>query len=144
MGWRQSSYVPEKCIECGAEVLTGCKKCGVRIPGETTGGDIFFSAPPNWLPYFCESCGSMYPWATKRQRIFELENRLRLEGVEEADYATITEQLEKLLDENLSPEGERKIWEKIKIKAGAFFFSENVKDIATSLMTKVLRDQLGI
>lgn len=144
MGWRQSSYIPEKCIECGAEVLTGCKKCGVRIPGEITGGDIFFSAPPNWLPYFCESCGSMYPWATKRERIYELENRLRNEAIDEVDYKAISDQLQKLLNDDLSSEEEKKIWERVKSKAGVFFFSENVKDIATSLMTKVLRDQLGI
>ena len=86
----------------------------------------------------------MYPWATKRERIYELQNQLRFGNIDEVDFRSISEQLEKLLNDGLSEEDERKIWERVKEKAGAFFFSENVKDIATSLMTKILRDQIGI
>jgi hypothetical protein len=137
-------WIPPWCSECGARVLIACKKCHMRIPGKLYGGNIGWGGIPTPLPYFCENCGSMYPWATKKQQISEYENRLRLELVDDADYRAITEQLEKLLNEDLTPEDEKRIWERIKKKAGEFFFSENVKDIATSLMTKVLRDQLGI
>lgn len=138
------TVVPDMCSECGGKVLTACELCEVRIPGAVSGGDIFWEFIPSDLPYFCDNCGSMYPWATKRERIYELENRLRNEAIDEVDYKAISDQLQKLLNDDLSSEEEKKIWERVKSKAGVFFFSENVKDIATSLMTKVLRDQLGI
>ena len=74
----------------------------------------------------------------------ELENRLRLEEIDEADYEAIKVQLEKLLNPDISQEEETNAWEKIKSKAGATLKSENVREIVVSLINKVVRDQLGI
>lgn len=141
---RSTMHVPDRCTDCGALILISCEKCTVRIPGTLYGGDIMFEMSPNELPFFCDNCGFMYPWATKKQKIYELENRLRLEEIDEADYEAIKVQLEKLLNPDISQEEEKNAWEKIKSKAGATLKSENVREIVLSLINKVVRDQLGI
>lgn len=141
MSWMEETYVPNKCPECGANVLTGCRGCDLRIPGELVGGNLLFTSPPNTLPYFCEDCGAMYPWAGKEQKIYELKNRLRLEGLEEADFKEISEQLEKLKRDDLSSEDEKRVWAKVKEKAGAVLSNEGIMDLMLSIAGKVLKDQ---
>jgi hypothetical protein len=44
----------------------------------------------------CDECGSASPWATREERIFELENLLDEEDIEEADRVVIQDQLRRL------------------------------------------------
>ena len=40
-------------------------------------------------PSFCDGCGIAYPWATREERIYELENLFDEAGIDEADRVVI-------------------------------------------------------
>jgi len=87
----------EKCPTCGARVLVGCASCGIRIRGrfhiEPYMGDKHSLDKPWECPTFCDRCGAAHPWATREDRIFELENILDEEEIDEADRVFLHDQL---------------------------------------------------
>ena len=90
----------QNCPKCGATVLTACPTCDLRIRGDYfVPGVIAVSTAP---ASFCDGCGSAFPWATLEERIFELENLLDEEDIEEADRVVIQDQLRRLTNAELS------------------------------------------
>lgn len=82
---RPARAIAENCPTCGARVLTACPHCDLRIRGDLhVPGVIGFS--PDTRPSFCDGCGSAFPWATREERIYELENLL-----DEEDMTTLGE-----------------------------------------------------
>ena len=141
---RQDSYVPDRCSLCGSEFMISCGRCKVRIAGTLVRPGSYWNLPPDENPGFCDNCGCIFPWATHEQKIFELENRLFLEIADEHDRAVISEQLGKLKNLNMEIQDEKKIWDKIKSKAGDALKKENIKEILYSVISKVIRDSVGL
>lgn len=101
--------VAQNCPKCGATVLTACLNCDLRIRGDYfVPGVIAVSTASR--PSFCDGRGSAFPWATREERIFELENLIDEEDIEEADRVVIQDQLRRLTDAELSDRDERQAW----------------------------------
>ena len=84
------------------------------------------------------------PRATREERIFELENLLDEEDIEEADRVVIQDQLKRLANAELSDKDERQAWSVIGRRAGAALKSPSVVRVLEGLITAGLRNQLGI
>lgn len=120
-----------------------CPECKHRIRGNSyVYGQWKFDVPPR--PSFCDDCGNAFPWATRVERIYELENRLDREDIDPADKITIGEQLAKLRESGVSADDEKKIWQVIKEKSGKALFTPAVKNILEGIVSKVIRDSIGI
>jgi len=140
---RPARAIAENCPTCGARVLTACPHCDLRIRGDLhVPGVIGFS--PDTRPSFCDGCGSAFPWATREERIYELENLLDEEDIDEADRAVIQEALGRLRNANLSERDEKQAWETIKRRAGRAVTSGPVPRVIEGLVSAALRQQLGL
>jgi hypothetical protein len=91
------------------DVLTACPNCDLRIRGDYfLPGVIGVSTASR--PSFCDEWGSASPWATREERIFELENLLDEEDIEEADRVVIQDELRRLGNAVLTEKDERQAW----------------------------------
>ena len=71
-------------------------------------------------PSFCDGCGAAYPWATREERIYELENLLDEQDIDDADRVVVSDNLRRLREEEaLSEKEERVLWERVKRAAVA-------------------------
>ena len=140
---RSGAGVAQNCPKCGATVLTACPNCDLRIRGDYfVPGVIGVSTASR--PSFCDGCGSAFPWATQEERIFELENLLDEEDIEEADRVVIQDQLRRLSDAELTEKDERQAWSVIGRRAGAARKSPSVARVLEGLVTAAVRHQLNI
>lgn len=135
--------VAENCTACGARVLTACPTCQRRIRGDYHVPDVFTAVAPA-RPSFCDGCGGAFPWASREERIFELENLLDEEDVDEADRVVIQDQLARLRSADLSEKEERQAWETIKKRGGAALTSGPVKRVIEGLVSAAIRAQIGL
>lgn len=103
-------------------------------------GVIGFS--PDSRPSFCDGCGSAFPWSTREERIYELENLLDEEDIDEADRAVVQEQLRRLRNANLTERDENQAGETIKRRAGRAVASGPVLRVMEGLVSAALRQQL--
>ncbi|MFD0782971.1 DUF2321 domain-containing protein [Micromonospora azadirachtae] len=131
-----------KCVDCGALILIGCTNCQTRIRGK----QLQVYNPYRFArPSFCDYCGAAHPWASREERIYELENILDEEDRDEADRVFIHDQLRGLRESGgLDERAERQLWAQIRDRSGKFIQSEPVKKIAETLITAAVRNQLGI
>jgi hypothetical protein len=135
--------VAQNCPKCGATVLTACPNCELRIRGDYfLPGVIGVSTASR--PSFCDECGSASPWATREERIFELENLLDEEDIEEADRVVIQDQLRRVGNAVLTEKDERQAWSVIGRRAGAALVSPSVARVLEGLVTAAVRHQLNI
>jgi hypothetical protein len=136
--------VGERCPTCGAKVLTGCPKCRTRIRGYYhVSGVISFTgdyAPPR----FCDSCGAPFPWLDRQGRIFELENMLDDEDLDDASELAVREQLRALADPDLDEDEERKRWERVKRYAPGLWEKSGGRAILETVVSAAIRGQLGL
>ena len=96
-------------------------------------------------PSFCDGCGSAFPWASRTDRIYELENLLDEEDIDDADRVVIQDALRRLEDSaNLSDREERQVWTAIKRHAGGAITSPPVIRVIEGLASASLRQQLGL
>jgi hypothetical protein len=122
----EDALVTRRCSECGGRVLTACPTCQRRVAGDLfVPGVLAFATPA--APSFCDGCGAAFPWASRDERIMELENALDEGGVADADLAIIRVQLDLLRSGDASEKDERKSWQTIKSRAGAVFMNERVQ-----------------
>ena len=135
--------IPDNCPKCGARVLTGCPHCDLRIRGDHHFPGTF-GIGGYQRPSFCDGCGSALPWATREERIYELENILDEEDVDEADLIVIQAQLQRLQNSGLSEREEKQVWETIKRRAGQAITSGPVLRVLEGLVSASLRQQLGL
>jgi len=139
----EDTVVTPRCKECGGRVLTACPTCRRRIAGDLfVPGVIAFATPD--APSFCDGCGAAFPWASRDERIMELENALDEEGVADADLAIIRVQLDLLRLGDASEKDERTSWQTIKARAGAVFMNERVQNLVFSLVNTAVRHELGL
>jgi hypothetical protein len=68
-------------------------------------------AGPEPVRPFCDGCGAAHPWATRKERLYELQNILDQEDIDEADRLWINEQMDRLRadDGSLNEKQEREI-----------------------------------
>jgi hypothetical protein len=135
--------VDTKCTKCGATVLTACTSCGLRIQGRHFVPGVIGAT---WSrPSFCDGCGAAHPWATREERIFELENILDEEDIDEADRLFIQERLRDLRESELLDEKrEKQLWTQIRDRSVKFVTSPPVQKITETLITAAVRKQLEI
>jgi hypothetical protein len=134
----------EKCTMCGATVLIGCANCGLRIRGDYYAPGVVGFAPDP-LPSFCDGCGVAHPWATREQRIYELENILDEEDIDEADRVFIHDRLRELREaDDLDVKRERQLWAQIKDRSGRFLTSPSVQSIIGTVVSAGIRQQLNL
>ncbi|WP_075314090.1 MULTISPECIES: DUF2321 domain-containing protein [unclassified Pseudonocardia] len=133
-----------RCSTCGADVLTSCPACGLRLQGRRHTPRVVVATAYEPRP-FCDGCGSAMPWATRQQRLYELENILDQEGIDEADRLWISEQLERLraADGSLPEKQEKEIWGGIKRRAPGLFKGTGASLVA-ALVTAGVKSTLGL
>jgi hypothetical protein len=135
--------LPERCPKCGAAVLVACPTCNLRIRGVHFTDALVTSAPPR--PSFCDGCGAAFPWATREERIYELENLLDEEEIDDADRVVISDNLRRLREEQtLSEREEKALWTRVKGASGNALKSEHVARVVEGLVSAAIRAQLGI
>lgn len=141
---REQRALAENCPKCGARVLTACPSCDLRIRGKRHVPRVVSgTAPPR--PSFCDGCGAAFPWASRSERIQELENLLDEEDIDDADRAVIQDALHRLADSiALSDKDEKQAWSTIKQRAGAALISPPVLRVVEGLVSAGLRQQLGL
>jgi hypothetical protein len=130
---------PAKCGRCGAPVLVACSACGARIRGSAVGFGT------GWSPAdFCHDCGSPQPWASRRARLYELENILEEAGdLSDADRLTLREQLEALRENPDEDEDEQtKRWQRVKGVAPSLL--DAGLQIFVSVASATVQQKLGV
>jgi hypothetical protein len=136
--------VADNCTTCGARVLVACPACGLRIRGDYEVPGVISAVAPA-RPSFCDGCGGAFPWATREERIFELENLLDEEEVDEADRVVIQDQLARLRTAaDLTEKDEVQIWRTIKNRGGSALQSGPVQRVVEGLVSAAIRAQLGL
>lgn len=131
------------CPICGAPVISACPNCGLRIRGK-------FQKPNTMVaqidrPDFCDECGSAFPWASRQARIYELENLLDQEEIDEADRVVVMDHLRRLREEDgLGEKDEQATWRVISARAGKALRSERVKNVLEGLISAGIRSQIGL
>jgi hypothetical protein len=135
----------EKCVKCGATVLIGCVSCGLRIRGDYYAPGVFVVNPNRRLPSFCDGCGAAHPWASREERIYELENILDEEDIDESDRVFVHDRLRELREaQGLDEKRERQLWTQIRDRSGRFLTSQPVQRIMETVASAAIRSQLGI
>lgn len=140
---RERASIAEKCPSCGSDVLTACPNCNLRIRGRLHSPGVV-SMTPYPRPSFCDGCGAAYPWATRIERIYELENLLDQEEIDQADRVVIQADLARLRTEDLSASDEKRVWERIKSRAGSALTSGPVQRVMEGVVSAAIRSQLGL
>lgn len=135
--------VPPRCAMCGADVLVACPDCERRIRGDHTVPGSLQDAPGG-RPSFCDGCGVAFPWATREERIFELENLLDQQEIDEADRVVIRDHLQRLRGATLSEKEERAVWTEIASRAGKALTSSPIQRLMEDLISAAIRAQLGL
>lgn len=131
------------CSTCGAEVLTGCSSCGhrirgrYRVPGVIGGGSY---SPPS----FCDGCGSPFPWAGRKARVYQLQNLLDEEELDSAAELVVREQLQALLDPDLDDADQARRWKRVKAAAPGFLDRAATQPIVQSLLSAWLKQELHL
>lgn len=131
-----------RCETCGAGLLSRCPTCAAAIRGsyETPGAVLLGAkyAPPD----FCYQCGGPFPWASRQARIWELQNLLDEEELDEADRLTAREQLHALLDPDLDEDEQEERWRRIRKSAPGLMSSG--RRIIESVVAAGVKSQLGL
>ena len=132
------------CLECGAPVIGRCPSCKIRVRGS--------SHVPGYLgidhyepPRFCDGCGEPLPWATWQDRIYQLENLVQYEQIDEATKLLVLEDLRRLRTaaSELDQDGQLTIWKRVKSRAPGLFGGA-ATPIAQNLLSAYLQQKLGI
>jgi len=84
---------------------TGCPNCELRLRGYYHRPMVVSNRYKR--PSFCDGCGIAYPWATREERIYELENLLDEADIDEADRVVIQDQLQRVRNAGLAPQRTR-------------------------------------
>ncbi len=126
---------PKRCDTCGAEVLRQCERCNELIPGAFVGVEYE-------IPRFCGECASPFPWLDRKGRIWQLQNLLDDEDLDEADRLKVSEDLDALLDPGIGDDEQKRRWERVRTLAPGLMKSGSA--IIETVMSAVIRAQLGV
>lgn len=133
-----------RCPKCGADVLARCRECGLRIRGDYYVAGIF-GGEPSSVPPFCDGCGTAHPWASRKQRLYELQNILDQEEIDEVDRLWIDEQMDRLRtdDGSMTEKQEKDIWSGVKRRAPDLFDATG-KAVLSGVVSAGVRTALGL
>lgn len=92
---------------------------------------------------FCDGCGEPFPWATRQQLIYHLENLLDEENPEEATRLLVIQDLERLRPSDLGDKEQLEIWLRIKNRAPGLLAGAAGK-ISQALLTAYLKEKLRL
>jgi hypothetical protein len=151
----EADSVGARCRTCGAAILTECPACQTRVQGQRERFLALFEggpALPSWEPYeeeyerpsFCGVCGNPYPWVGRQERIWEIENRLDLDGLDPGTALALREQLEALGEGEEDEDTQTRRWKRVFDLVPNFWERSGVKEIAVTVMTEVTKKQLGL
>ena len=131
------------CQTCGAAVITACDSCGTGLLGVEINSEIVvFRTEAPQPPRFCEKCGAPFPWLDRAGRIYELQNRLDREQLDPATELTVREQLDALVDPELSDQEQQQRWERVRrLAPGLWSRSQNIVE---SLASAAIKHELGL
>lgn len=132
------------CADCGAQIIARCPACGIRIRGCYHNPDVEDLGSFE-LPRFCDGCGEPYPWATRQDRIYQLENLLDEEDVDEPTKLLVREDLERLRLEGaeLDQEAQLAIWRRIKSRSPGLLAGA-AWNVGQNLLTAYVQQKLGL
>lgn len=116
-----------------------CPRCSTQIPGH-----FARVSGPYKPPDFCVSCGSPFPWLSRRGLLYELENQLIRGQLDPAEELVVREQLAKLADPDLDEEEQVNHWKRIATAVPDFWERSGAKQIVVTVMTAYVRSALGI
>lgn len=134
------------CPECGERVVRECEACSSPIPGlpidtADAWGRLDWS---EWqLPRFRPSCGAAYPWLDRQGRIYELQNLLRHERVDEATALAIHEELDALTPADLPEKEQVRRWKRVKELAPPGMW-ERGANVIQDLATEYVKRKIGL
>lgn len=150
----------ERCGICGAPVIRACQACGTPIRGQREWlqftAQLYEDSQPltdtDWTPYdeeyvcpsFCQQCGEPYPWVGRQERIWEIENRLGLDGLDAGTALALREQLDALGEGQEDDDTQVKRWKRVSELVPGFLERSGVKEIAVTVMTEAAKKQLGL
>jgi hypothetical protein len=124
------------CQDCGAALYHRCPACARQLPLVNKGAAA---------PSFCIGCGLPFPWATREDIVYHVQNQLDLQGLEEGDRRLLEDQLKELLKRPEDKDAENrqvKALEKLRDAAPkAWKFAAPILD---PLITAWMKSQLGI
>lgn len=133
----------QRCTTCGAKQLKACLSCNTRIRGSYFVPMVVSFAEFS-LENFCDACGKAFPWASQQARIWELENVLDEQDLDESDRAQISFQLEKIATGQLVDEDELRAWRKIKSALGVTINNDRVKSLIFDLVGTYVKTNIFI
>lgn len=136
------SPAAQRCSTCGARLEDACGNCGTMIRGEYFVPGVLALTSDYAPPEFCHSCGAPFPWASRQARIWELQNLLDEEDLDEADRLTVREQLEALQNPDLDEEEQVQRWNKVTMLAPGIM--QSGRRIIESVASAAVKSQLGI
>ena len=153
----EDDSVGAKCRRCGGAVLTECPACHAPIPGRREWEKFlaqsgYSPALTSWEPYeeeyeppsFCGACGVPYPWVGRQERIWEIENRLGLDGLDAATSLALREQLDALGEGQEDDATQVTRWKRVRELLPSIWEPSGVKEIAVTVMTEAVKKQLGL
>ena len=135
------AHPAERCPECGAKLLESCDNCGTKIRGEleVPGVVSFVPFEPN---DFCHNCGTPFSWAGRQARIYQLQNLLDEEDLDEATRLAVAEELEALATAPHNEEEEARRWQRIQQMAPGLM--QSGQKIVETVVTAAIKAQLGL
>jgi hypothetical protein len=133
--------VDAHCTKCGAVIISWCNNCGQRIRGTYTVPGVL-SLRRYDLVSFCDGCGSPMPWATREDRIYQLENILDEQELDQASRLQVLEALEQLKETNLPEKDQKRLWTIIQKAAPGLINSGSV--IVKTIVEAEIRQRLGL
>jgi hypothetical protein len=132
------------CNVCGAEIVGRCPSCDIRIPGVEHVPGISMIGEEYVPSKFCDGCGEPYPWASRQDRIYQLENLLGEEQIDEPTRLLVMEDLERVRTEsNLPDKDELEVWRRIKDRAPGLFGGAAF-NIVENLVSAYIWQRLGL
>jgi hypothetical protein len=115
----------------------------VRLRGLWTGGSWLLD--DHEVPAFCDVCGSAHPWVTREQRIYELENILDEEDIDEADRLFLSDRLRELREmDGADVRDEERVWKALAQRGHKFLSNPTVQKIAATLLTEGMKASLKL
>jgi hypothetical protein len=132
----ESIDLEQSCTECGAAVLVGCTNRALRIRGVTGTVVSWDTYKP---PGFCDGCGGAHPWATREQRIYELENILDQGEIEDADRLFLHARLADLRAQDGSNAKEERLWGSVAQRGKALVSNPAAQNIISGLVSAYLK-----
>lgn len=128
------------CDKDGTPLLARCGGCGMRIKG---------NEPPSRLigyvgyepPSFCDCCGGAHPWATREDRLSQLQYLADAETDQDRRKAAHAA-LEHLKREGLGRRAEKKLWKQVQKNAPTLI--RTGWKAAEPLLTEYLKHKLHL